>query len=75
MTITLADINDTLQEQTDAITEEQIETQERIAELSDSFDTFVTMLMILRLNVKQTDKIMLLKHWKAEAPAEAAATD
>ena len=44
MTITLADINDTLQEQTDAITEEQIETQERIAELSDSFDTFVTML-------------------------------
>tara|TARA_Y100000385_G_scaffold290579_1_gene364335 strand:- start:298 stop:1836 length:1539 start_codon:yes stop_codon:yes gene_type:complete len=44
MTITLANINDTLREQTVAITEEQMVTQNRVKQLSKSFDTFITML-------------------------------
>ncbi len=44
MTITLANINDTLREQTVAITQEQMVTQNRVKQLSKSFDTFVTML-------------------------------
>ena len=44
MTITLANINDTLREQTVAITQEQMVTQNRVKQLSQSFDTFVTML-------------------------------
>ena len=40
---TLADINQTLREQTNAITEEQMVTQTRVTELSKSFDDFFTM--------------------------------